>query len=213
MTSTTTEQPKQLRVETPIHDVLKDGKTQITIFPFNSLQETPEPLVSIIHDLLNYEIREGKTYPQEHELTRQEFINYYFPKFVAIGFKGNFTTFTAVPDTQYKELFLGCYYIKPNYVGRCSHICNGGFLVNHKGCRGLGVGKALGKSYLINAPKLGYVYSVFNLVFDSNVGSGKIWDGLGFEKIGHVPDAGRLKVGEEGQEVFVGATVYGKKLV
>ena len=25
---------------------------------------------------------------------------------------------------------LGCFYIKPNFPGRCAHICNGGFIVN-----------------------------------------------------------------------------------
>lgn len=23
----------------------------------------------------------------------------------------------------------GCFYVKPNFPGRCSHVCNGGFIV------------------------------------------------------------------------------------
>ncbi|GME69736.1 unnamed protein product [Ambrosiozyma monospora] len=215
-TSTDHQEPQPTQ-PTPIHDFLKDGKTEITIFPFNSVKETPEEIVKIIQDLLNHEIEVGQTYPFETKLSYDEFINYYFPKFVAVGFQGHFNDFKEIRKCNYDKLFLGCYYIKPNYVGRCSHVCNGGFLVDFdKGCRGLGVGKALGKSYLINAVKLGYRYSVFNLVFDSNFGSKKIWEGLGFDRIGVVPEAGRLKLGkegEEGEEVFVDAIIYGKKLV
>jgi len=53
---------------------------------------------------------------------------------------------------------------------------------------------------------------MFNLVFHTNIPSIKIWDSLGFTKIGVVPQAGRLKVGtdEEGNtiEEYVDATQY-----
>ena len=44
-------------------------------------------------------------------------------------------------------------FLRPSLTG--SQICNAGFIVNfHK--RGLGLGSALGKSYLHYGPKLGY---------------------------------------------------------
>lgn len=54
----------------------------------------------------------------------------------------------------------------------------------------------------------GYSYSVFNLVYESNVASVRIWDGLGFERIGRVPGCGRLN----GSEELVDSIVFGKKL-
>ena len=39
----------------------------------------------------------------------------------------------------------------------------------------------------------GFTYSVFNLVYETNVASPKIWDSLGFERIGRVKKCGVLK--------------------
>lgn len=55
----------------------------------------------------------------------------------------------------------------------------------------------------------GYTYSVFNLVFANNTASMKIWDDLGFERIGRVKKAARLANSEE----LVDAVIYGKDLV
>lgn len=125
----------------------------------------------------------------------------------------------------------GCYYVKPNYPGRSSHCCNAGFIVRLS-ClvyprhttltslnsgraqvdpkhRGLKLGKTLGLSYLHYGPLLGYKFSVFNLVYVTNVASLKIWDSLGFKRAGLVPKAGRLrcKNGQQ-EEEFVDAVVY-----
>lgn len=56
---------------------------------------------------------------------------------------------------------LGTFYVKPNYPGRSSHICNGGFIVTDA-ARNRGVGRLMGEGYLEWAPKLvGVFYSVF----------------------------------------------------
>lgn len=55
----------------------------------------------------------------------------------------------------------------------------------------------------------GYVYSVFNLVYESNVASCKIWDSMGFDRIGRVPACGNLK----GHDRLVDAIQYGRHLV
>lgn len=57
---------------------------------------------------------------------------------------------------------LGTFYIKPNYPGRSSHICNGGFIVTDA-ARNRGVGRLMGEGYLEWAPKL--VSSVFSSLF------------------------------------------------
>lgn len=48
---------------------------------------------------------------------------------------------------------LGTFYVKPNYPGRSSHICNGGFIVTDA-ARNRGVGRLMGEGYLEWAPKL-----------------------------------------------------------
>ncbi|CAO1637623.1 unnamed protein product [Parajaminaea phylloscopi] len=106
---------------------------------------------------------------------------------------------------------LACfYYVKPNYPGRSSHICNGGFVVPEWN-RGLGLGGLAGRSFLHYAPALGYRASVFNLVYKTNAASLAIWERLGFTKVGVIPGAGLLKRpnAKEGepQEEYVDAWV------
>lgn len=57
--------------------------------------------------------------------------------------------------------------------------------------------------------KQGYTYSVFNLVYETNVASCRIWDSLGFDRIGRVPQCGDLK-GSPG--TLIDSIVYGKDL-
>ncbi|CAH7688366.1 hypothetical protein PPACK8108_LOCUS23322 [Phakopsora pachyrhizi] len=105
---------------------------------------------------------------------------------------------------------VGMHYIKPNYPGRSSHLCNGGFVVDPR-YRGYRFGKALAKSFLHYAPKLGYKGSVFNLVYTNNHSSVAIWDSLGFNRVGLIPRAGRLKCSTEKSpegEEYVDAIVY-----
>lgn len=83
------------------------------------------------------------------------------------------------------------------------------------------VGSATGKSaakclrafrfsYLSPLCQQGYTYSVFNLVYETNVVSCRIWDALGFKRIGRVPGCGNLKTQPEGQ--YVDAIIYGRHL-
>ncbi|CAG8590847.1 26657_t:CDS:2 [Gigaspora margarita] len=71
-------------------------------------------------------------------------------------------------------------------------ICNAGFVVPLK-FRNLGIGKIMAESFLLFAPLLGYKSCVFNLVFENNIASIKLWKSLGFKEIGKIPKAGRLK--------------------
>jgi L-amino acid N-acyltransferase YncA len=84
---------------------------------------------------------------------------------------------------------------RPNWPGRCSHVCNGGFIVNESE-RNQGIGRLLGESFILLARDLGYRQSQFNLVFVNNEPSIKLWRSLGFKETGRIPDAGRLKSGE-----------------
>lgn len=53
-----------------------------------------------------------------------------------------------------------------------------------------------------------YTYSVFNLVYETNTASTKIWDSLGFKRIGRIPGCGTLKSYPEP----VDAIIYGRDL-
>lgn len=196
------------QIKEPITFTLeKDLSKVVTLFPVHDYTKVPKELIQVLLDEFNHCIEEGLTYPYDNVMEYDEFVSYWFKHFVAILIEGDFKALPDLSYEQYKSIFLGNFYIKPNYIGRCSHVCNAGFIVNHEK-RGLGLGKELGKKYLVWAPQLGYVYSVFNLVFETNVASLKIWDNLGFERIGYVKNVAVLK----GMDKLVGAVMYGKDL-
>ncbi|KAK6202937.1 uncharacterized protein RJT21DRAFT_2300 [Scheffersomyces amazonensis] len=203
------------KIDTPITFTLeKDSSIKVTLFPVHDYKVLPENLVTVLQNEFNYVVEEGRTYPYYETMNREEFVKYWFHAFAAILVEGEYSSFdelrTKNADKSVEEwnsVFLGNFYVKPNYIGRCSHVCNAGFIVNHEK-RNLGLGKELGRKYLVWAPKLGYVYSVFNLVFETNVASLKIWDSLGFERIGYVKNVAVLK----GEDHLVGAIMFGKDL-
>ncbi|PWY68077.1 hypothetical protein BO94DRAFT_540271 [Aspergillus sclerotioniger CBS 115572] len=170
----------------------------------------PSSLTHYLHEQFSLEIEKGCTYPMESPMEYDLYRSYWF---------GTFAVVAVVDEDQtqddglregrnWEECCLGTFYVKPNYPGRCSHVCNGGFFTT-PAARNRGVGRVMGEGYLEVAPKLGYKYSVFNLVFENNVASVKIWEKLGFQTIGRVPGAARLANSPD----LVDALIIGRSLV
>jgi len=113
---------------------------------------------------------------------------------------------------SWEECVAGFYYVKPNYPGRSSHICNGGFVVP-KVQQSNGYGWVMANSYLHYVPRLGYLASVFNLVYVNNVASIRLWEKLDFTKAGRIPRAGRLRKKDGSGEEYVDAWVFYKSFV
>lgn len=177
----------------PHHVVLRDRQTVATVIPFASQHDVPESLLQYLNEQFNKEIDSGDTYPMMNPLPLSKFARYWFQNFAGIMLLGRIENARDVVEGKdWSKECLGTFYIKPNYPGRSSHICNAGFIVTDAS-RNRGVGRLMGETYLEWAPKLGYTYSVFNLVYETNVASCKIWDGLGFKRIGRVKGAGDLK--------------------
>ncbi|PNH37307.1 hypothetical protein VD0004_g9481 [Verticillium dahliae] len=199
----------------PRQVTLRDGRTAATMMPFASRDQVPKSLLGYLADQLNKEIEGGDTYPMTEPMTHEKFASYWFQNFGALMLLGNIEQPADLADLpeaatgDWSKTCLGSFYIKPNYPGRSSHVCNAGFLVTDAS-RGRGVGRLMGECYLDWAPKLGYTYSVFNLVYETNVASCKIWDALGFKRIGRVKGCGDLR-SYPGQ--LVDAIIYGRDLV
>lgn len=142
----------------------------------------------LVRGLLNTVISEGKTYPQEQPLSEEEFAAYWLSKdaFVVRAIANN--------EVQSQSGILGAFYLKPNFPGRCNHICNAGFIVQ-PALRGQGIGRWMGAEMLRIASSLGYAAVMFNLVFETNIPSINLWHSLGFEIIGRIPEAVRLPEG------------------
>jgi len=142
----------------------------------------------VVRALLNRIVLEGQTYPQAQPLSETEFAAYWMSR-------DAFVLRTCDMAGQKQPEILGAFYLKPNFPGRCSHICNAGFIVQ-PATRGLGIGRLMGEAMLAIAPAQGYTAVMFNLVFETNTPSLKLWQSLGFIQIGRIPKAAHLADGQ-----------------
>lgn len=191
----------------PRQVTLRDRVTIATILPFSSRHQVPPSLLTYLCDQFNKEIEGGDTYPMIDPMPYDKFASYWFQNFGAVMLLGNIERAEDVVQ-DWSTSCLGSFYIKPNYPGRSSHVCNAGFLVTDA-ARNRGVGRLMGETYIDWAPKLGYTYSVFNLVYETNVASCRIWDALGFKRIGRVKGCGNLK---SYPDQLIDAIIYGRDL-
>lgn len=93
-------------------------------------------------------------------------------------------TVVACDDSR----ILGTAKMGPNRPGPGSHVATASFMVA-PAARGLGIGRALGEYVLSWAREQGYAAMQFNAVVESNLAAVKLWQALGFEIIGTVPEA------------------------
>jgi ribosomal protein S18 acetylase RimI-like enzyme len=94
--------------------------------------------------------------------------------------------FVAVDDPA--AGFLGTYYLKPNFEGAASHICNCGYVVSEQ-ARGRGVAARMCEHSQAEAIAHGYRAMQFNLVVSTNESAVHLWKKMGFAIIGTVPEA------------------------
>jgi len=211
------------------HPRRKDAEpTQLTVHHLTlSTARSLPGLIDHLRTTFALDVEAGRTYPQETMASEGAFEAYFFAADVFVAVVGEADghpaeeqgirkTNASIEDSRkgrnWEDCIAGFYYVKPNYPGRSSHICNAGFIVSPKH-RGGGYGCVIGKSYLHYGPALGYRASVFNLVYVNNVASVRIWESLNFTKAGLIPKAGRLKRADGQGEEYVDAWVFYKSFV
>lgn len=85
---------------------------------------------------------------------------------------------------------VGTAYYKPNLPGLGDHVANAGWMV-HPDFRGRGIGRRFAEYVLEEARSAGFLAMQFNAVVATNIGALALWQSLGFEIVGTVPDAFR----------------------
>ncbi|MBA3239548.1 MAG: GNAT family N-acetyltransferase [Parachlamydiaceae bacterium] len=85
---------------------------------------------------------------------------------------------------------IGGFYLRANYSGRSSHIANAAYMIRNT-YRGKGVGSLLIKASLHLAKNLGLQAMQFNMVLSQNNLAVQIYERLGFNIVGTIPDAVR----------------------
>ncbi len=93
-------------------------------------------------------------------------------------------TFVALLDDQ----IVGTFFIKDNFPDLGAHVANAGFMTSPIEF-GKGIGRTMGHHALEIAKDLGYLAMQFNFVVKSNHRAVKLWQSLGFQIIGEIPDA------------------------
>lgn len=117
----------------------------------------------------------GETYAYPEDLTLESARPLWMDGHVAVAVEGDGTV-------------LGSAKMGPNRPGRGSHIATASFMVD-PGHHGRGTGRALG-TYLVEwAAREGYRGIQFNAVVETNTVAVRLWQSLGFEIIGTVPQA------------------------
>ncbi|MEL6459513.1 MAG: GNAT family N-acetyltransferase [Cyanobacteria bacterium J06621_15] len=166
-------------MQLPVHTDLKNGIRVKVDYMHPSESE-------VVRKLLNVIVLEGKSYPQKQALTNLDFDAYWLSGH-------SFVVKPMLPNSEFHlQEILAAFYIKPNFSGRCSHICNAGFIVQPQ-MRGQGIGRFMGETMLSIARSLGYQAVMFNLVFETNIPSIKLWESLKFQTIGRIPAAVELE--------------------
>ena len=83
---------------------------------------------------------------------------------------------------------LGSYYLKPNFDGPGSHVCNCGYAVA-EAARGKGIASQMCTHSQVEAEARGYLAMQYNLVVSTNERAVRLWKRMGFDIVGTLPGA------------------------
>ena len=83
---------------------------------------------------------------------------------------------------------VGTFWLRANQPGLGSHIANAAYMVSPN-AGGKGIGRRMAEFSLEEAKRLGFTAMQFNFVVKSNTVAVKLWQRVGFEIVGEIPDA------------------------
>lgn len=129
----------------------------------------------------NQVVEEANAFPQENIFSLREAEEFFAEQ-----------SYTGVAEADGK--ILGLYILHPNNVGRCGHLSNASYAVS-KEARGRHIGEQLVLDCMERARELGYKVLQFNAVVASNQGALRLYDRLGFQRLGTVPGGYRMSDG------------------
>lgn len=147
-----------------------------------------------IWEIIREVIAAGDTYVFDPESTKEKMIDYWCGS--------DKHTFVAEINNE----IVGTFIIKDNQPDLGSHVANASFMTL-RSAFGKGIGRAMGEYSLQEARRLGYKAMQFNMVIKNNTRAVELWQKLGFQIIGEIPEAFHNKT-----EVFTDAYVMWRKL-
>lgn len=146
------------------------------ISPTLSFRPTAEADKPAIWRIIKAVIATGDTYVYSPDSTEDEMMATWF-----LPEKHNYV---AEVDGE----VVATFWLRANQPGLGSHVANAAYMVSPS-ARGVGIGKKAALWSLDEARRLGFTAMQFNFVVKSNVNAVKLWQDIGFEIIGEIPDA------------------------
>jgi ribosomal protein S18 acetylase RimI-like enzyme len=121
-------------------------------------------------------IRAGDTYALDRDMSEADVLAYWLGS--------DRETFVAEEDGE----LIGTYYMRANQAGGGKHVCNCGYMTS-AAVSGRGVARAMYRHSLEHARQRGYRGMQFNFVVSSNTRAVALWQSVGFEIVGRLPQA------------------------
>jgi ribosomal protein S18 acetylase RimI-like enzyme len=131
-----------------------------------------------IWNILEPIVRAGETYTLSRELTREDALAYWCSP--------HHEVFVAEDGGD----IIGTYYLRANQGGGGSHVANCGYMTAVSAA-GRGVARAMCAHSLTHAKNRGFRAMQFNFVVSTNQRAVRLWQSLGFEIVGTLPEAFR----------------------
>jgi len=128
--------------------------------------------------ILEPTFRAGETYPIPRDVSRTDALAYWRSAGHAV--------FVAEQGGD----IAGTYYLRANTQGGGAHVANCGYMVASE-AMGRGVARAMCEHSLEQARERGFAAMQFNFVIASNARAVRLWQSMGFEIVGTLPDAFR----------------------
>jgi ribosomal protein S18 acetylase RimI-like enzyme len=140
------------------------------------IREANEQDKAAVWKIIKAVIAGGDTYVFDPETPEGEMIAYWFSpeKYVYVA--------------EQDGVVVGTYWLKANQPGLGSHVCNAAYMVAPEAA-GKGIGRTMGEHSLDEARRLGFTAMQFNFVVKSNIAAVRLWQSIGMEIIGEIPDA------------------------
>ena len=131
----------------------------------------------------NQVVEDGEAFPQMEFLTEKSGDEFFREQ-----------SFTGIAYDEETGETAGLYILHPNNIGRCGHICNASYAVK-KGMRGHHIGEKLVIHCMRKGKELGFRILQFNAVAASNRYALRLYEKLGFVRLGTIPGGFLMKDG------------------
>jgi ribosomal protein S18 acetylase RimI-like enzyme len=125
-------------------------------------------------------IRAGDTYTLPRDFSRAQALEYW----LAPAHETWVAQWVAEGETN----VVGTYFLRANQAGGGSHVANCGYMTA-RGAEGKGIARAMCAHSLEQARERGFRAMQFNFVVATNQRAIRLWEGLGFQIVGRLPEA------------------------